>query len=271
MGRRRRGNPFTLFSFQDIITSVMGIMLLSALLLALELVTRTAAKAPPVDPNRLRSTVAARSATAAVDVDELKKNLAELQRNARVAAQTVVADSPNVDRRAEEELSRLEAELAELEKALRYVQKSETDRRARSFDRRDDRSRAGQLAAALDEIQSQIAELQAKGRYFYRPMPGVGKQSWLVEFAADRILVGRLESEIKPKGCAVDRRFADVKSFLNFFETLSSQSDFLMMLVRPDGVENFSESLDHVERRKFEYGFDLLGDDVTVFADGGRP
>ena len=44
--RRRRSAPFSLFAFQDIITSVTGIMLVITMLLALELLERTDV-APP--------------------------------------------------------------------------------------------------------------------------------------------------------------------------------------------------------------------------------
>ena len=39
-GRRHRNQPFSLFSFQDIITSVTGIVILLTLVLTLDLITR---------------------------------------------------------------------------------------------------------------------------------------------------------------------------------------------------------------------------------------
>ena len=41
MRRSQKGQPFTLFSFQDIMTSVCGIVVLITLLLALELTRRS--------------------------------------------------------------------------------------------------------------------------------------------------------------------------------------------------------------------------------------
>jgi len=52
MGRKKGGSPFSLFSFQDIITCVSGIIILITLILAVELTQRKQAK-PAVETAQL--------------------------------------------------------------------------------------------------------------------------------------------------------------------------------------------------------------------------
>ena len=46
MSRKRKGAPFSLFAFQDAITSVCGVVVLITLMLALELTRRVADDTP---------------------------------------------------------------------------------------------------------------------------------------------------------------------------------------------------------------------------------
>ncbi len=46
--RRKTGNPFSRFSFQDIITGLYGIMIFLVLIMLVDIITRRAAESAPV-------------------------------------------------------------------------------------------------------------------------------------------------------------------------------------------------------------------------------
>ena len=68
MRRRRSGSPFSLFSFQDAITSVCGVIVLITLLMALDLTRRATEETAP-------------SAVARERVEETERRIEELRNN----------------------------------------------------------------------------------------------------------------------------------------------------------------------------------------------
>src|SRR5689334_22415324 len=71
MRRGRGGNPFSLFAFQDIITSVSGIFIVIVLLLSLELIQRPAHSSPAASSPINELTEAIRKAEA--ELQQLKR------------------------------------------------------------------------------------------------------------------------------------------------------------------------------------------------------
>ncbi|MBQ6471369.1 MAG: hypothetical protein IJJ33_05260, partial [Victivallales bacterium] len=71
---RNRGVPISLFSFQDIITSLTGVMIIGILVIALQLVDSIRKKqaTPPLDP----------------EFEEMQRELAELRRQLQMYSET---------------------------------------------------------------------------------------------------------------------------------------------------------------------------------------
>ena len=74
--RGQRTSPFSLFSFQDIITCVSGIFILITLMLVLQLVQRKQAK-PQFDASEIAAQLRAAIAAAEAEVNRLDFNAGE--------------------------------------------------------------------------------------------------------------------------------------------------------------------------------------------------
>ena len=110
------GNPISLFSFQDIITSVTGIMILVTLMMTLELVQRSA-NSPALKTQEIVEEVKPATQDVRRRIDDLKRRLEQQSALVSVAAglnpKNVRERLKDAQRRTDalrEEVSKLEAE-----------------------------------------------------------------------------------------------------------------------------------------------------------------
>jgi hypothetical protein len=264
---RRRANPFSLFSFQDIITSVMGIILLAALLLAVELVTRKHGASPSTEISQVSSIVAENVSTIRADIAELKKELASMQNDSLAAAGTLVVESESRKKIAQVQSMRMQAELAKLT-AYSKERGAELARvEATSFDRRDERRKLELLEAEIRSTIAELEELRSSDRLFYNAIPGMSKESWLIDVSAENIRVGSLPIGQARQSPRLLHTFADVDAALEFMKDLSADGHYFLILVRPSGIDRFDELLTELRERRFDIGFDVIDEDQTVFTE----
>lgn len=124
--RGRAGAAFSLFSFQDIITSVTGIMILVTLILALELIQRK--EASPTEKTEeiiedLDSTVAEMQKRIEVVQRERKKIKPELPHLDRIAIQRDLADVEEANKRLDDQVKELEGQKREAEQRLQEAER----------------------------------------------------------------------------------------------------------------------------------------------------
>jgi hypothetical protein len=255
--RRKRSAPFSLFAFQDIITSVTGIMLVITMLLALELLERTDA-APPRATAAISKDLQQVIATAEREIAGLEPQLQE--RGKRLVSAAAV--SPAL----------LRQQIGELEESIRRQRNLINESR-----QRDQRTHARVVKARRQQQQSrkredlladllrrsaakrqQLRKLQQSNRLIFNPAPGNSKSPWLVEVSAARLLVA--ESGVVGKPLA----FSEVDAFLRWARQRDKRSEYFVLLLKPDAIEWFRETRDGLEEAGFEIGFDLLSQGQTV-------
>ena len=255
--RRRRSAPFSLFAFQDIITSVTGIMLVITMLLALELLERTDA-APP-------------QATAAISND-LQQVIAAAEREIAELEQQLQKRGKRLSSAAAVSPSQLRQQIGELEESIRRLRNliNESRRRElRTRDRVEKARRQQQESRKREELMAdllrrsaakrqQLRKLQQSNRLIFNPAQGNAKSPWLVEVSAKRLLVA--ESGVAGKPLA----FADVNAFLRWARQRDKRSEYFVLLLKPDAIERFRETRDGLDEAGFDIGFDLLTNDQTV-------
>jgi len=266
--RRKKSNPFTLFSFQDIITSVMGIILLSALILAVELTQRTITSADTVVEVAVESVESA-IAAAQQDIDELEEQLKLLTGNAQRVAETIAPDLPRRTSAAAQQANRLRAETLNLVAAA-AVRRKEHDRlQAIRFDRREDVQRLEAAELKIEKAEDELDSIRTNKRLLFRAASGTSKRPWVVDFAAAKILVGPLPPPLGPS--PPPRQFADTADALAYLKTLSPQRDYFLVLVRPTGAGYCDQVIDALRERGFDLGFDLIAGDAVIFAETPSP
>lgn len=260
--RKKNANPFTLFSFQDIITSVMGIILLSALLLAVELTRRTISS-PSAAVHVAVDAIEASLQTAQDDTAELQKQFDALTEDAQRVAETTIPELPQREAVASEQVRRLQAELASLIQAVSSRRKERDRVQAQLFDRRDDVKQLEELEQENAQSEAELTALTASKRMLFNAAPGTAKTPWVIDYSETKLLVGPLP---KPETASTSPlEFSSASKLLDYCDSLSPTNDYFLLMIRPSGAHSYDAVVDKLRSRGFDLGFDLLGEDQEVF------
>ncbi|HUG91482.1 MAG TPA: hypothetical protein VML55_11640 [Planctomycetaceae bacterium] len=258
MSRRGRANAaFSLFAFQDIITSVTGIMLLVTMLLALELLQRQESSPPAATAQisrDLEQVVAEQRA-------EIKEIEAQLSQEQAELAELAAYDLARAERQSAELAGmnrRLEQELAELRRNESESERRAREARAREQQQATDARTVEQLQDEARRKQAQLARLKAAGRVVFNPTAGDAKTPWLVEVAAAGLSVAETGRAAPPQ------TFADAGSFLAWARRQNPAAVYFVLLIKPDGIETYRTLFAELRRLNFDLGFDLLTSSQTA-------
>lgn len=287
MSRRNRQAAFSLFSFQDIVTSVTAILILVVLILSLELLERTqsaAAASSGVTRAGLVETIAGLEQLAAVLEATVPgeaglaalavKTASELERETRIVeaqAERAVAEasaSKEVERRAAAlaavalaQLFARQGMVGRIEALQEQAADADAEARRRALENEKERDR---LAKRQQEI---VQQPKAGTQLVFNVPPQSAKQPWLVEVAADGVATVRLGSnERRALGAA-----KGVESAVGaWVRTLQPASDYALILVRPSGIDSYEDVRKLLEAQGIDIGIDFIGEDQAVRDGSGE-
>jgi hypothetical protein len=285
MGRRKPSAAFSLFSFQDIITSVTAILVLVMLLLTIELVTRRRQQAitdPDSTRRQIEATVTRLESVASRLRDEVAARRAQRpsrsQEAARQALARVQADLVATKRRLEETLRTQEAvarALTELEaRAAERTAERETLVKL-ELQLAEDREEADRLEAAnrkeedrQEKRKREIADTPRSGtELVFNPPADSDRRAWLVELSVDGaavVLLGGDRNEKLGSDTGADNALA------RWIASLTAEGDYCLLLVRPSATTNLSDELEkRLNDAGIKFGIDLIGEEQTV-RDGSK-
>jgi hypothetical protein len=284
--RRRSAAAFSLFSFQDIITSVTAILILLVLILSLELVTRrqeAAAADPRTSRAALQAAVAALQSlagtlSAVVPPDEprplVRRTRSELARDTRIVedqAQQAVADAEAA--RAIE--GRARAMAAAAVSRLRDAKQINTDvdRMKEEAARIDDEAK--KLALENEEEAARLA--QKREQIVDQPSPGAElvfnapenstSQAWIVEVSRDGLTVVKLgTNQRRSLGFGVGPGSAAAR----WLAQLNAGRDHALILVRPSGADSIDALRQSLGEAGISFGIDFIGEEQVVRDGAGE-
>ena len=250
--RRATGSAFSLFSFQDIITSVTGIMILVTLMLAIELMSRTVSS----PSNQTAQQIEATRET----VDEMKKEIEKLR--AQIARTTVPLDdipSFDIDKLRRDQVT-MEQKLEQLDqqnqKLARHVsaKKQELERRQREEMVRShqEERRKEDLERQVESLREKIATLDDPDQTFFI----VGKNqkpTWLIELTSHAIHAALIGTKSPP------RRFASIDDVKSWIQSHSPGQYGYFFVVKPGGSLVFRQLQKFLIDQGYEFGFDIVG------------
>lgn len=262
MSRRVSESPFTLFSFQDIITSVTGIILLLTLILTLELTMRKFGTAEGADLALVHS-LEENIERVQAELAQLRPLVAEGTIAAERLASTSVVELQRQITLAGEQTLRAEAESQELQFELIRLQEVEKQTLATQFDRETDRKQLEELLRQAQEAREQVDEMRRTNSLIYSPDPGTGKVPWLVVLETNHIVATRAGSPGESREFSSTSPEGLVRQFLEFARSRSITREYFVLLVKPSGAAAFSDVLDELTSLGFEIGFDVIGEDST--------
>ena len=257
MSRKRKGAPFSLFAFQDAITSVCGVVVLITLMLALELTRRVADDTPEQnDPvaaqvKELRAKIAAERE----DIEALES--AAPDAGDAVDPQTAGFSFAEVQTNFENVQKRLEAAKAE-EARLRNERES-----ARATERAnaDEEKRLAELREELkkvrEEAQSATDAPSAPDNpnlFYYEFPDGVREKPWYVDISGGNIVAVPSDPD------ETRREFASPEEFVAWAKTRSRVNEYFVLIARPSGAAKFDAISLELEDLHFKLGIDLVAE-----------
>lgn len=279
MSRRGRttGAAISLFSFQDIITSVTAILILLVLILTLELITRSRQRGVAVEHRRvaedLRGAVADMERRSAA----LRSEIATLQSAARQSAAFSVAETEARSRRAAERAREVDAEIEMLESQVRA---------AASARRRDEGALVAERSGAPLESAERVAAMDARAAEMEQVNQAErAKQrdakSAKIDASAAPTLVFNM-----PRGATLKPQFVEVSSvgltvmgpdgalgrrfsgtdaaFDRWLSSLDSGSQYVVVITRPSGLRFHDAVIAAIESANLRYGLELAGEAMPI-------
>lgn len=260
MGRRRRSAlaRFSLFSFQDIITCLMGIMLLLTLLIAMQIVEQPARSSAELAANRqqLSATVAALKQQIAALREQADGNRQMLSSGVLASPQLLapkVTEAATARATAVAELRQLQAAAAaETTAAVAAVALAREQTTASEVERE-------RLTTELSRLQSLQNSVQSGGRVVYNQYRGSADSCWIVEISDDRTIhaapIGRRQ---KPAS------FSSIPAVMAWIRSQRKQGSEFMILLKPAATEATEVLPETLRRENIPHGYDLLGQDQTA-------
>jgi len=283
LARRRiseGGSPISLFSFQDIITCITGIMIMLVLLLILDVITKTemAAKAEHLEPDV--------SGEDLPETEPLQKQLEELRRdiekNGKILEHSALADTANVA----EEITNADQRISEGRQKARQIREKRKSAKKRLEQIPDIRKRHKEQSESIGRIEGEVGEVrkrQSKNeeriegeiavirgeieatksgkKIFYVPAVRENKQAILVQCTENSIKVQPIDRSEKVK------TFASFDQFTEYTKKRNKGREYFVILVKPDGIDFFIQIRDGLHNSGFDMGYEPLEQDKEAVFD----
>ena len=250
---RQREAAVSFFSFQDIIASITGIMLLITLLLTLELITRKEGQGAEAPPPRIADLRQA--------IEEKQKQLDALEAQAAGQQQLVNELADGMVVTAEQ--------VEDLKHKVAVVRGGNSDKQARVEALEKQRDELKGKIAVLDERLAKLGGALRDAREQAQHAQGrpnidiAGGQAWtkkllLVEVDRDVVTVAEVMGggELKTlQRCA--GRGGPVRPFVDWLRSRSAAQEGFVFVFRPGGVAHFGSLVGAVDHKGFDVGWDV--------------
>ena len=288
MSRLRRDSApkLSFFAFQDIITSVSGILILVVLILAtdLEQASTSSGRATPeelaleqqldslmVERNRvvarlqsLRETLASADVVPSAskltaDIDELKQLIESTIKQ--------IADGKQAMAAAEAAIREQDLKLG-LNKTREEVDALRQKNEELALKDAAERSKLAELERRVALAQSQLLRVRAReGQLWFIPEPSTDQREPILVVVGDGgINVDRFDKADSRSTYSAAAAASGLQSYL---KQLSKNQQFIVFLVRPSGIELFRKLRDQTRSAGFQTGYDAVGEDKKITF--GRP
>ncbi len=255
--RRGRRNTFSLFSFQDIITSVTGIMILITLMMAVDLIQRHE-KSPRVHTAQLSERLKDQLAQTLNAINQLKEKI-ELQ-NQETLPDGFLDESILENKLSEIQDSRKRADndSEEIIQVKLTTDHGLVELKKKEAEQQPDMEELEKVKKEVAQKTGKIKKLQQGKRLIYNPVKGASKTPWLVDVTDSTVTVARLGVVSTPQN------FSNYLDFEQWISRLSPASNYCMVVLRPSSAKSYEKIFIMLDRQNLQYGYDAIGDKETV-------
>lgn len=259
MKRRSASSPISLFSFQDIITGLCGLLILFVLIMVIDLVMRRDSSPPlPPEPDRPMAEIQAEIADLRETLDNMRRQVEEMRRKLSVALSREKADEARKDlSEKDRELSNLLAETKELETRLEKA----LDAKAKSAEK------LKEMELARRNLEDSLDRLRKRNGITLIPERGYAKSPVFV-------VLGRGEVTVTAPLDASPRRntFPENRLGEGLLQALSGfrpETHSVVLIVRPSGVNAMERAVNLVKELGFSFGRDPLEENKEISFGNG--
>ena len=259
--RGRRENAVSLFAFQDVMASVIGILFFVVLLMALDMVDAKAASFAE-DPNepltvKLRRLIQDRE----TELNELKEDVTRAAMKVDLAVKDdkdILAAIQELDRRllalhrtvgeCEGSLGELDAKIADQENATKRASQQEV-----------------LLKKEIEEAKADLDEAGRTPRLSYIISTGTNQlEPWLVVLSSKSIRVGSKDGKSAVTSFRAETTGTREQQFLAWAKTQDRRTHYFVLLIRPSACELAEEMAAALKKSGYHIGTDLVPEDWQV-------
>ena len=261
------GGPVSLFAFQDIITTVSGIMVLVVLLLALEVLSAKSLKTPtpkaPPKEQRAEKEIAALSETIRKLEERIVRVVKEREQVAKLKLDQAPEELERASRRARETTREMAAMRPTLEQRTR--QTAQLERETTELDRK-----TKELEARLKEVKEKVRQDSSLKRVHYVFARKAAKTPILVECSGEGVQARVLDGKSRTVEF-FDPRSVNYQSSLRKFAAWARKRNFLrelfVVVVKPSAAGYAPRVIQTLRRSGFEVGFEPLEEERTAIGE----
>lgn len=264
--RRRRGNvsAISLFAFQDIITSVVGIFILIIICMVLQLrETQTASGSPVQNYQELLETqqkIIQESQSLSKSMSQLMESLSNAKGTNRFSEQLAAQELESMERMMRERLQRAEKELIEVTKAR---EETEKDKERLQIDQ----AALGPELEEMKAIQDQLSRMQQEMQQIETENPMVfsktnlnGRPLCILELKG-----GTIQWQATTTG---EKRTwalpAERNALLQWLGSNEAGRWHFLILLKPSGANEFAQIRQTLKDANVKLGFDVVGEDQAI-------
>lgn len=269
MGKRRSGGPtITLFSFQDIITSVSGIIIFVTLILAVELaerIQRAGANPAERDAFELENAIA----RAEAERDGLRRRVLEQS----VPSGRSALREEREAREAADQVARAEQELMQLDRRVAGAREREAEALVRKSSTAVVQQELLRWFAEAEALREQLRKERRGDRVYFHveANPDTVRGGWLVLLDGRTVTAAPLDRPSRPRsfsGPPPDRGDKDLdpasQAFLDWARHEAPRA-YLLIVARPSGLRRVDPLQDELIRLGWRHGLDLVTERQEVF------
>lgn len=262
MARRCRNNNtrFSLFVFQDIITCVMGIMLLLTLMMCLKITATAAVEATPPP------------AAADAEAESLAQQIEELQAQVDADAELLASGALENSELLEARLTQLQSDLKTTQAESEALQQQKMRQLSSASQVAAMRAQTETMAATAttlqeqnEELQKQIEQLQNGTRVIYNAHDSAARTCWVVELNdLNSIRAIEVGKSTKPTQLTS-------ANLLAWMRQQHTQRAAFLLVIKPATASLLEGLTKKLREENIAYGFDLVPQEHTALPDEASP
>ncbi len=243
------------FSFQDIITSVTGILILVTLMMTLYLNKAAGEKPAKADPRA---------------GDEINARIQSLrQSNILIMAQINKVNFAPSESRLQEEKRNLESTLNRLDsRELNKIKAQADQHEALIKTNLQMQATSDQLQIKLEELQKNLAKKSSETNLVFviKGLQASNKKPVIAVVSGSSLTVERLRDTAGARQLAGSD---SVGQFAAYLQTCNPQKDIFVFIVRPSGIERFYSCRTLANRQGYDVGYEPIAEDLRFTLDSG--